>query len=490
MAKDQPPPRDEKSGKFVSSKTVSMVPEGQLPEQMREREKPKPKEEPPPDMEGLRKMASVMGIDFTDEEAGIKKKEEPKEQIKPKAKPAAKPAETPREEPQKLNMDELPKKIAEAVATAIKQPDDKPAEKPQVTEEEELTLSVLKEMETRWPKKYPGLAARYAETQKALVDYAKKWVTDHPGQEFDEDAPEHDDFYKQHEVDWDDNHFNATLARMEARAEHNEIEKKIKGELGKELEDLKTKDRLRDSLQAIHQEQTTAAKLFWGKFNGEYAGIMKEDGNLDLDKVSELKQSDGDNLTLRAQIARSLDEEVAELYKLLGNPEEPEFKPFAQFNPTNPVHGRVDEFAARTQKELAAAPKEERLDDQGRDFMPFIEYWKLPKDKRSGYWTFTARDLALLRAAELASKTQKIIDDQEAKFNAKAKQRGLIKDEATADSRTEKKVEPKEEVDDDDGKPRSPSSSPSSRMAAAREKGGNHPKSGVDRFIEEAISGR
>ena len=307
---------------------------------------------------------------------------------------------------------------------------------PKLGQEQQETAEILAKMEELKPEKYKGISSKYRNSIAALEKYSQTWEADHPGQEFDEESPEHEDFFKKNDVDWSDLDFQKAIARLESEDVSKITSQKTDGQLA----ELKRAETLRAKQGEIASEQNTAALAFWRELGDDYADVVNQDGTLNMAKVSQLKESDAETLNLHITAAQALDLEVAEIYKL--------FNRLVDNDPQgNPVHRNINQFADEKEQALASKPIQEKLNAEGQQFLPASQYYKLSKAERDQYWTFSAKDISFLRAADLATITRKRVEINEQRHREWAKSRGL-------------------QLDDLNAKPESPSSGGEPRMAA------------------------
>lgn len=323
---------------------------------------------------------------------------------KPKRKPTA-PKIEPKTEPPVPAL--TPEQIAEAAAKGVAQvmrPTIATPPKSELTETEERRFATLTHMEKMYPEKYNGIADRFKTSMLQLQKYAEDWETAHPGQPFDETSEEHTEFFKKHDVDWEDDDYTEAVADIRATAKLEEERKKSDARMSR----LERTERLREKAPEIGAHQTAGGSVFWQNTTKELAGVIKEDGKVDTDLLEAEKKKDPIGYTIRVNAANALNVEIAELYKVMNN--------LADFDETNPAHLAMGEFAARMERDFMRRPDEEQRDDEGRKFLPAAQYWKVPKGNReSYYWTLTAADLAALRATSLARSAEKAVAEEHKK---------------------------------------------------------------------------
>lgn len=435
---------------------------------------PEKKDAPPPkaptkeELTGIQKFAHS----FLPEKFAAPKQETPEEKsAREKAEkeaadkkrlttPAKKKIPARRAEPgPSLTPDQIAEAAARGVATALapkKDEEVKKNEEPELSPADQRKVTVLEQMEKMEPEKYKGLAQRFKDSSAALKAYAEQWEKDHPGQEFNEEDAEHEEFFNKHDVDWSDEDYTEAVAEMRTQKALEEERKKT----NERLSVFERNEKLREAAPEIAKAQTQPARLLWGQFGKDFADIVDANGVLNIEKALELKKSDPLTFGARVQAAKALDVEVGELYKVMNG--------LSDYDAKNPAHVAIGNFATHEELKMQKRPIEDRMDAEGRDFLPAADYYKLSKTKREEYWTFGVADLAALRAADLADLTTKLITAEEENHKKWAELRGFKKGEVAAAPAQEAKVEDETPSEPDDGKPKGPSSSSESRMTAAR----------------------
>ena len=325
-------------------------------------------------------------------------------------------------------------------------------------------VAVLRHMESVNPDRYKGVADRFVSSTVALDTYAKKWEEANPGETFDEEAPEHEAFFKSNDVDWDDDDFHDAAVDMRvSKALESKPDK-----TAEELETLKKKVELQESAAVIGTQQTTAAIQFWGKLGDDFKDVVSPDGQVNQAKLAEMQKADPESYATRIRAAQALNTETAEIYKI--------YNGLVTFQPnTNVVHRAIRDFGAEMETIIQEQPAEDQLDSNGRPFVSSDNYHKLSPAERDKHWTLTADDLITMRAARLARLVNQQVEAAEEAHRRWAESRGIkLPDAAAADAdATAGKQAAADKDDDDDSpdrqdKPRGPSSTGDSRGAATQ----------------------
>lgn len=397
--------------------------------------------------------------------AKVEKKVEKKPAVHPKPapfKPQARPAAAP------MTSEQVVAAAAEGAARAIaagtkasKEQGDAAtkAKEPELPPDEKDKIEVLSKMEELNPTKYKGIAAKYKTGLTALETYATEWEKDHPGQKFEKDSPEHEDFFKQNDVDWSDLDFQKAIARLVS----DDAGKGAKAEIDQQLAELKRAETLREKQGEIVSEQNVAALQYWQQLGDSTSDVVKPDGTLNMEKVNELKEADPEAWAAQVAAAQDLDVEVAEIYKL--------FTGLTKNEPDkNPIHYNINQFAATKERELASKTIQEKFNAAGQVFVPASQFYRMTKVEQAQHWTYSARDLAVMRADDLAKTTQKRVDLTEEAHKRWAKARGI-------------------QLEDPDEKPASPSSGGESRMAAVADGAPKKVFTAGQNFLERQLRG-
>lgn len=431
-------------------------------------------------------------------EPKAKKEPEKKEPAKAKVAPKAKAA--PLESPPALTADVIAEATARGVRSAMqpakdeKKDDDKDG--PALTPKQQRQVSVLERMEQLQPETYKGASAKFKGNVAKLAEYAAQWEKDNAGQQFDDSADEHKEFFDKNDLFefWDSDDYTEALADIRAEKRMEEQNKASNSRLS----EFERREKVRESEPAILQEKNFAAHTFLTQLTDVLPEILGDDGNPDPAKVNQLAQTSPEAW----QQFVNLGFETAELYKAM-NGMEPliDKEPPRMVNGAkNPRHDQylaqqaLGEFCSRQEQLLAAKPKDEQLDGDGRAFLTSADYYKRlkaePTSTRDYYWRFSARDLTALRADELARKVKEIVSQKDAEHRKWAERHGIKLPDTLQERKQPVTAQHQEESDDDDGKPLSPGSGTQSRMAASKTKGVSSEKNGAEAWVDDAIGGR
>lgn len=384
------------------------------------------------------------------------KSDEPKPATpkKPKA-PPAQPA---------LTAEQIAAAAAEGATRALKSTAGKPAEPakpaaPELPEADSRRARIYDHIEQMdgLRERYPGIGKKFRDWIAATSAYADRWEAEHPGQAFDPTSEEHNGFYEQHpEPEVEDEDYTEAIADMRA-------EEKIKKRLEPINERIDKDERARkfqEAQPAVAQHAVAAARSYWKALGDQFADIIGENGEVNHAKLQELAKQDPVSTGIRVNAARALSMEVPEFYRIMNG--------LGEIDQKNPVHAAVNDFGYMMEQRILKSPREDQLDGEGRQFRPLGEYWQLPEKDRERFWTFSADDMIAMRAKFLSDQAQKSVQQEEEKFVAMARARGIeVPPRNGATPPASANGEDNSPVSTD-GKPHSPQSASPPKMATSR----------------------
>lgn len=314
-------------------------------------------------------------------------------------------------------------------------------------------------MEQASPDKYKGVSGRFRAAQLKSYDYQDKWEASHPGEDFDPDSPEHEDFRKSVEVPWEPSDFDD--AKIDMRVQERLAEKGK--DIDAKLSQYDRTERLRAASPTIAQHVGASRKSFWATMGDDYKDVVADNGAINPERLRALMESDPVTTGHRIEAARALDAEVPEIYKLLeglsdvAKPNDPMF----------PVHQAINEFGFHVEQTIAEQPPENQLDAHGRPFLPTSRFYALSKAEQARYWTLTPEHLVPLRAKHWADKAADAVVVEERRLSQWAKSRGINVPSKHASAPINAGTTPPPSDDDEPGgKPQSPSTGALPNQAA------------------------
>lgn len=428
-----------------------------------------------------------------------KKAEDKKDDADTKKKPEKKSVKQKQSVERALDRDDIAGAVAEGVARGMKKTDDEPADEvkkndvdAEMPPAEKRRIAALGVMEKSNPDKYKGIVQKYRNSLSKLVTYAEQWEKDNPGKTFnesetDEDGKEiHAKFFKDNEVDWDDEDFTDALADLKA-------DEKVASKMSKYDEKFaaqERKDKLVELAPKIESAKVEEARAYFSEVDADFANILKENGSVDHEALKKLRETDPVKTAIVTAGADNLEAYTGEVTKL--------FSVDKSYDPENPIHTDINRFILRKEAQELALPREQQIDDKGRLFCAAKEYHALPEKEKSKRWTFEQSDIRGLLRAAIIKRTKAQIELEEKKFAEMAKARGMaIPDKKVAAAPVKKEEAPKKKVteaDEEDAdlngdKPDSPSASSQTRVNGSGDKG-DEGKEGVSKFRSKYLSAK
>lgn len=359
--------------------------------------------------------------------------EPPKADAVPKA-PDAKAAEPASPEPPKVEEPTKPKKVAkkpdvdyervaevtaEAVAREMvkaQKPVEAPVVEDVIPENEARRIRYLSKLESLYPDKYKDVAGRYERSFKTVAKYQKEWEAKNPNLEFDAEDPEHEDFYKIHAVDWEDDDYAEAVAETKADTVRKEMEAR---EASRERQ-RNTEPEAR-KLGKVSAERVVTA---FAEELKELATSMDDNGRVNPAVYAKLEEADPVKAPIVAKAAEFAAQFTSEAAKL--------FRGASSFDANNPLHRQISAFAIAKEKQLLALPRDQQLDASGRRFVASASYHKLPAEQRENVWTLGEEDISFLAGQEIAADARKTFEAEEARLQKVMAKRGFVqkKDDA------------------------------------------------------------
>lgn len=388
-----------------------------------------------------------------------------------KKKPAAKPA--PAAAPP-VDVTDISRAVAEGIRDGLKEKNKAGGKQEKVEaepdddlpEDEKLKIAVLERMEQKFPK-YKGRAKLYADEYRAAQKYAADWERKNPGKAFDDNDPEHAEFFDAQKADWSDEDYRKTEIAIEAE----KIVEERMAPVNSELNEWKRDKRLAAETPKINAQRDAAAKEYWGTVGDEFAGLLKEDGSVDKEVFAALDKSDPIGLSVTLHYAEKVVEPVAaEIYKLEQG--------LVEFNPEkNRMHADIGAFATQQEDAILQLPQDKHIDGKGRRFATSQEWATLTPEQRSRRWYLSADRLTKLWTAEKAAEAKQIATAEREKIKKYAGAyagTGTANPPKTTEQRKPANAEEEDETGlDADGKPISPSTTGAPKVAGQAKPGGS-----------------
>lgn len=312
----------------------------------------------------------------------------------------------------------------------LKKPKPEPKDEPRKTadeikqEEDESLLSledqeVLKALDhlAKTDPKQKTVRKKIFEFRREEAAYVDKWERDHPGQRFNENDSQHDDFYANVPT-FDE----SAVARAKKELAQEEVDKlveqrvrKVKSEeIDPVVRKMKFDEALKRETPAITHEVNRAVARLCAGSSEDYEKLMKnEDGTLRFDeetvaKMAEVNPELKEAIEEEAQLLGPVVEEVEKLSRLNGFYElDTKKKVRLQNGQSIKPHEMIVETLEEIEGEISEMPAEKQLWN-GRSFITTREYFKLhaeasklPPEKAAAehqkidarYWCATPADV-------------------------------------------------------------------------------------------------
>lgn len=260
-------------------------------------------------------------------------------------------------------------------------------------------FEVMSELEQLNPRKYEGIAEKYQDYLVKAQQYQKQWQEENPNQRFDANDEEHQDWVAQNEPQIDSRDWANAQAELKVRR----VEQKFQNELRKERFDNEVKEferagitsELNDLLKEIDQDSYR---------------VLSEKG------ANGLRESDPEAYEIFNYQAEVFRDHAVELKRLMDG------AGLYQFDPSNPVHSKLDQIASTVEQKLKAAPRSQQVRN-GKVFATFNDLAAMPQSERSKYWTISYADVVPQLKSELSKSGKEKIQNFRKKLDHYIKSR-------------------------------------------------------------------
>lgn len=309
-------------------------------------------------------------------------------------------------------------KVIEGTRTPPPKPEDKPDPDAGLSVAEKQELSVMARMAELYPDKYKDAPTKYRDSIKKLTDYKAKWEAEHQGEEFDEDAEEHEAWMESNVYAFDESDFES--AKVDLLVEERLIRQtKLQEEQQRKQREAEKarSQQLEQKRGAIVQGQIKAAKLFLKGLGPDFEGVLKDDGTIDEAKLTAARSSLGEIANDIESNWNRLDAEVSELHAVMSGAKD--------FDPNNKLHVDLGNFVGHQEQEILSWAPKDRADQDGRQFCTLEQYYRLPQQERGAYWTLTPDAIAKIRAQKMAASLTQLAKREEEIFLRVAKRKGV-----------------------------------------------------------------
>lgn len=285
--------------------------------------------------------------------------------------------------------------------------------------------------------------------------YMDEWEKNHPGQTYNPDDPEHEDFYKG-QPDINPKELERAKVRME-----------IEGDMMPEIQKMKQEKAFEAARPIIQQRADVAVLQMLEQVNPDLAAMVKtSDGRPELTEANLAKLEEADPIA--TQITSVMVGMMKPLVHALDMVSINDLN--YHLNPrNNPVHAEIDTYRAKLEADMQSAPPEQQI-VEGRQFKTISQYLKGEQDIRKGpgtaaekaqklatysnsHWTLHPKQIKDMIIRDTALKTKELIDQTEQMATKK------YGNQRVSAKKTEQPPtpEPKPEPVPDNGKPKPPS---------------------------------
>lgn len=365
------------------------------------------------------------------------KQEEPKPEAKPKKKTVSiksdKTVESERLalERERLALEKEKLELEKSRGQRQQQPEPSVETLPKELSKDELyDLEVFKAM-AKVDAKYSKLADQFIKVAKSTADLKRRWERDHPGEIFNPQDEEHDEFFASNRVDYDKRDYKRAEHQMATEGHDNpriaELEKKHK--------EYAARDRAK--------ELSSVAAKSWAKHVGhlvEYvdpqiAKLVAKDPS----KLQEEYPVEGPEIWRAGEALEAISSQAYLILDDTGY-----FPPRDGDN----IHQHIINLIHRHEPRLANAPADERMLN-GKEFATWSQWARMTPQEQAKHWHLGAEEVVDIAAQEMADAVKQQVTELNERINARAKR-------SNPDSK-----EPKHELKGHSAT-RSPTASPSS----------------------------
>lgn len=270
------------------------------------------------------------------------------------------------------------------------------------------------------PGKYGGLPDAFKKFVTEEGDYIKSWKSEHPEEEWDGDAKEHNAFYARATPSYEYSDFRKAEISLELADARKELRKEVLEELDPRLKKLDEMER-NETVRALQPTVAEAERAAMG-------GILKAidpayDKFTEPAELAKLKDEDPVAYDIALEVGRDAVPFVAEVTRLWKS------KGAIKADQTNPLHNYINSYATKMGELIKTLPADEQVRD-GKKFATWNEFSQLNANQQAKHWTLSDQDLIerkLLDAQEIAKER---VDQENKKLTAWAKRKGLAQGNA------------------------------------------------------------
>ena len=359
-------------------------------------------------------------------------------------------------------------RIGSEVAKAVRgeRPEAAPEARPSVvTFLEDKKIAYLKRMEEANPEKYKDIASKYSDGLRKTAEYEKAWAKNHEGEVFDKADPQHDEFFENVAVDWEDADYIEAVSDVKA----DERTSKLRHELD-------TRDRARTLEPAIVKVGVDTARSLIEEVGGKDAAeAFSADGSFDEQKWKAFAAAEPAKAEVLKGAAMATKSITAELEKLSSG--------VVPFDHSSKLHRDINNFALLQERNMMAQSETDRVQD-GKPFVDKKTFAAMDEKQRAKHWTFSSADLRYLIANDIRKDAEIAITAREAEFSQWAEAMGMSKKAVEA-----AKLAPSRQPIRASVKPVSPTTTTEPKSAAGKNSGQSVQQKAEDWFLNRQLNG-
>lgn len=299
------------------------------------------------------------------------------------------------------------------------------------------------------PDKYANIVDEFKKFTREEESYIADWKRSNPGQKWDSEADEHNDFYERATPAYDEKDFRRAEIRREWAETKKEIRQEVLDEVQPKLHELDELKRT-ETIRSLEPQVAVAARSAMGAILKAIDPAYEK--FVPPEELPKLRDENPMAFDIALEVGRDalpFVSEVTRLFKSNGAIKAEE---------KNPLHHYIYTYAAKMMELIKALPADEQLRD-GKKFATWDEFSKLSAAKQESYWTIGEQDLIdrkLLDAKEIAKERFGI---EEKKLEKWAKHKGLAV--SNANKTLPKSGSPESKTDETPVIPRDTNGSPS-----------------------------
>ncbi len=381
-------------------------------------EKPSPPEQPiKPESDEKNKKDAKDGKDKATEEAAEKpKEEEPPRKPKPKPKVSEPPLSESRlaEIAADAGGRAASAAITQIQTAAAKVEKEKETEDFKPPKEYADQYQTFKVMAKSKPDQYGKLPDEFKTFVKEEETYIKTWKREHPGETWNGEADEHNDFYQRATPTYDDKDFRKAEYAVELADARKELRKEVLDELDprlKKLDEMERNETLRSLQPTVAVAERTAMGTILKAIDPDYEKFVEPEA------LVKLKEQDEDHFEIAIEVAKDALPFVAEVTRLWNS------KGAIKADNNNLAHKYIFTYATQIGEAIKALPADDQMRD-GKKFATWDEFGQMTATQQAKHWTLSDQDLIARKLLDAQAIAKERTDFINKKRDAWAKRMG------------------------------------------------------------------